>query len=311
MSAGFGGSELSDAFNTFAESLQALRAPGFVTDPNSTAPRVCFLLLASKPHSGEPHNPRVRDHGRAMDSQQYKEGRALFHGKPRPESGRHGGAYAALQCPRNVPGHRRKEPANARALCLTGQTDAHPMDMRLFTGTVHDLSTDLLSARTGELRENTWESLLLPSFSLLAPGDSRDTANQFCMATALDRTQGEGTWRASVRRHGPLQWGPRTPDSIHTQDPLRTFVREPGPELASAPGSTRGATARARCSCSTDLLPRCRDLVLQTAQDHASRCKCPSPPRAEKPSSAHGAVTPGPQHGHAVCHRPAADCPSL
>lgn len=218
MSAGFGGSELSDAFNTFAESLQALRAPGFVTDPNSTAPRVCFLLLASKPHSGEPHNPRVRDHGRAMDSQQYKEGRALFHGKPRPESGRHGGAYAALQCPRNVPGHRRKEPANARALCLTGQTDAHPMDMRLFTGTVHDLSTDLLSARTGELRENTRESLLLPSVSLLRLGTAgtRPTSSawQRHWTGPRARAPGEHPSDDTVRCSGGL--APQTPSTHRT-----------------------------------------------------------------------------------------------
>lgn len=56
--------------------------------------------------------------------------------------------------------------------------------------------------------------------------------------------KGEGAWRASNRGHSPLQRGPRSPDSVHTQDPSEDFCPRSGLELASPPGSTRGATAQ-------------------------------------------------------------------
>lgn len=130
-----------------------------------------------------------------------------------------------------------KSGANVRALCPTGQTDAHPMDVSLFTVNVNDVSTDLLSAQnTGAQAEHSGKPPAPLSLTLTL-GDGRGTASQFCVAMTLDRTRGEDTWRASNRGHGPLQREPRsqTP-STHRTLP-RTFVREPGLELASAPGA--------------------------------------------------------------------------
>ena len=71
MSPGFSGSDLSDTFNNFAESLQTLRALGFVTNPNSTAPRCVFCSWHPNLTAVNPCNPRVLNNDRAVDSPQY------------------------------------------------------------------------------------------------------------------------------------------------------------------------------------------------------------------------------------------------
>lgn len=176
---------------------------------------------------------------------------------------------------------------------------------------VNDLSTDPLSIRTGELTQNTRESLLLPSVSLLRLGTGGEQPTSSTWQWHWRGPRGEGAWRASNRGHIHCNGGLATQTPSKHRTLLRTFVRDQVLSWRVPLGAHVEPQLRARCSCSTDLLPYCRDLVSQMAQDHANRCKSPSPPRVEKPSSAHGAVTPGCQHGHAVFHSPAADCPSL